>query len=140
MNFQVGQFWQYVHLIRANPYRHGSLFACLFLYDVYITSKYSFLCPFFIYIFKIFSWFEVWYFSPLNTWKQQDFGFACIQGGQTSKFKLRKNIAFYYFGKRHDIKQCTAFKNHFLKTTAIWDTILDLVESGHLKKFLIRSF
>ena len=57
-----------------------------------------------------FSWFEVWYISPLNTWKQQDLGFACILGGKTSKFKSRKNLLqTYYFGKRHEIKQCTLY-------------------------------
>ena len=82
----------------------------------------------FMKVFTIFSSFEVWYISPLNTWKQQDLGFACFQGGKTSKFKSRKNrlkstfshIFFYrtyYFGKRHDMKQCTTFKNHFLKNT-----------------------
>ena len=29
----------------------------------------------------------------------------------------------YYFGKRHDMKQCTTFKNHFWKTPAIWNTL-----------------
>ena len=82
----------------------------------------------FMKVFTIFSSFEVWYISPLNTWKQQDLDFACFQGGKTSKFKSRKNrlkstfshIFFYrtyYFGKRHDMIQCTTFKNHFLKNT-----------------------
>ena len=30
--------------------------------------------------FMIFSWFEVWYISPLNTRKQKGLGFAIIQG------------------------------------------------------------
>ena len=82
----------------------------------------------FMKVFTIFSSFEVWYISPLNTWKQQDLDFACFQGGKTSKFKSRKNrlkstfshfffYRTYYFGKRHDMIQCTTFKNHFLKNT-----------------------
>ena len=82
----------------------------------------------FMKVFTIFSSFEVWYISPLNTWKQQDLDFACFQGGKTSKFKSRKNrlkstfshfffYTTYYFGKRHDMIQCTTFKNHFLKNT-----------------------
>ena len=82
----------------------------------------------FIKVFMIFSSFEVWYISPLNTWKQQDLNFACFQGGKTSKFKSRKNrlkstfshfffYRTYYFGKRHDMIQCTTFKNHFLRNT-----------------------
>ena len=89
----------------------------------------------FMKVFTIFSSFEVWYISPLNTWKQQDLGFACFQGGETSKLKSRKNRLkstfikkqFYrtsYFGKRHDMKQRTTFKNHFWKTPAIWDTLI----------------
>ena len=42
-----------------------------------------------------FSWFEVWYISLLNTWKQHDLGFACIQGEKTSNSNIEnidKNI------------------------------------------------
>ena len=104
---------------------------CLHYIKIFLFMSSIHLCPFtqcFMKVFTIFSSFEVWYISPLNTWKQQDLGFACFQGGKTSKFKSRKNrlkstfshIFFYrtyYFGKRHDMKQCTTFKNHFLKNT-----------------------
>ena len=57
--------------------------------------------------------------------KQQDLSFACIQGGEMSNFKSRKNranslfgsISFYrtyYFCKRHDMIQCTTFKNIYI--------------------------
>ena len=56
--------------------------------------------------FIIFYCFEVWYISPLNTWKQQDLTFACIHVGKMSIFKWRKNrgrspfstISFYMSG------------------------------------------
>ena len=102
-------------------------------YDVYITSKYSFLCPLpfmwfkqcFMKVFMIFFLvlkFDI-SFSPLNTWKQQDLGFACIHRGKMSNFKSRKKSPFrpisiyrsYHFGKRHDMIQCTTFQNFFLK-------------------------
>ena len=41
-------------------------------------------------VLTIFSWFEVWYISPLNTWKQQDLGFAYIKGGKMSNLKSKK--------------------------------------------------
>ena len=44
--------------------------------------------------FMILSWFEVWYVSPLNTWKQQDLGFACIQGVKLQIKKKSKKIPF----------------------------------------------
>ena len=74
-----------------------------------------------------FSWFEVWYISPLKTWKQQDLGFACIEGREISKWnqeEIGENsplVKFfyrtYYLVKRHDMKPCTTFKNHFCKNT-----------------------
>ena len=70
----------------------------------------------FMKVFTIFSWFEVWYISPLNTWKQQDLGFACFQGGKTSKFKSRKNrlkstFSHIFFYRTYYFMMCTLPKN-----------------------------
>ena len=51
--------------------------------------------------------------------------FACIQGEKLQSLNQEKidenSLIFlyrtYYFGKRHDMKECTSFKKHFLKNT-----------------------
>ena len=111
-----------------------SVFACLFFmmctlhqnFPFYILIPFMYFKKCFMKVFMIFSWFENWYISPLNTWKQQDLGFACIQGGkcQTSiQEKIEENpllvlflfTSLYYFGKRHKMIKCTTFKYIFLK-------------------------
>ena len=88
-------------------------------YDVYITSKYSFLCRFSINVLS-----TVFYESFYDFF--HNLKFDIFPPSKTSKFKSRKNrgkspfspISFYstyYFGKRHDMIQCTTFKNMFLK-------------------------
>ena len=77
-------------------------------------------------------------------------GFACIQGGKTSKFKSRKNrrkltfipIFFYrtyYFVKRHDMKQYTTFKIILGKTPAIWDTLMIIVLNNMIDDFYVTT-
>ena len=58
----------------------------LFMYFFYLFGLNSVLWKFLRFYFD---WkFDI--FPQLNTWKQQVLGFACIQGGKTSKFKSRK--------------------------------------------------
>ena len=65
-----------------------SLFTCLFfiMCTLHQTIPFYILFPFmcfkqcFMKVFMIFSWFEVWYISPLNTRKQKGLGFKIIQG------------------------------------------------------------
>ena len=67
-------------------------------YDLYITSKYSFLCPFsfmcfkkcFIIFFMIFLDFQFDVF-PLEYMKNKEIGFSFIQVGNMSNFKSRNN-------------------------------------------------
>ena len=66
---------------------------CTLHKDIPFYVLFPFMCfkQRFMKVFIIFSWFEVWYISPLNTWKQQNLGFACIQGVKMLIFKSRKN-------------------------------------------------
>ena len=103
---------------------------CVHYIKIFLFMSLFHLCPLSSVLWKFLQFFLHLKFdnSPLNTWKQRDLDFACFQGGKTSKFKSRKNglkstfspIFFnrtYYHGKRHDMKQCTTLKNHFLKNT-----------------------
>ena len=79
---------------------------------------------------SFYDFFFIWsliYFS-LEYMKTTRSWFCVFSRGKTSKFKSRKNrlkstfsnfffYRTYYFGKRHDMIQCTTFKNHFLKNT-----------------------
>ena len=72
--------------------------------------------------------------SPLKTWKQQDLGFAVLKGEKFQSWKFTFCQFFYmtyYSGKRHDMKQCTTFKNHFLKNTCYL---------GHSKLVITKPF
>ena len=70
-------------------------------YDLYITSKYSFLCPFsfmcfkkcFIIFFMIFLDFQFDVF-PLEYMKNKEIGFSFIQVGNMSNFKSRNNWVY----------------------------------------------
>ena len=127
----------------------GSLYACLFFImcdyiKIFLFMSFFHFCvkQCFMKVFIIFSWFEVWYIFPLKTWKQQDLGFACIQGEKMSIFKSRKNgknpILFlftYYFGERHDmIIQCITFKKILLKN------VCNLRHSNAYNELIKRMF
>ena len=55
-------------------------------------------------VFMIFSWFEVWYVSSLNTWKQQDLGLnefkgeKCQSSNQEKKGEYPLLVLFLFIG------------------------------------------
>ena len=92
------------------------LYGAYVLYiKIFLLYPFPFMCikQCVLKVFKIFSWFEVWYISPFE-YKQQDLGFAFIQGRKMSNFKTIKNrekfpfspISLYKpynFGKMHNM-------------------------------------
>ena len=69
----------------------------IFLQDllkIFLFMSFFHLCALNSVLSKKKSLFLVWYISTLNTWKQQDPGFACIQGG---KFQIKKKIVKIHF-------------------------------------------
>ena len=57
----------------------------------YVLIPFMFFKQCFMNFFMIFSSFEVWYISPLNTCKTKILLYSCIYGGNMSNFKWRKN-------------------------------------------------
>ena len=82
---------------------------------------------------------KVWYISPLNTWEKKKilvlhvFKVGGIQSsnqekiGENSLLVLFFSTEPFYFGKRHDMKQCTTLKFFFFFKPEIWDTLLHIV-------------
>ena len=118
----------------------GSLFACLFFYDVYIHYIKIFLFMSFFHYERFYDFFLDLKFDifSLECMKTIRSWFCLNSRGKNFKVQIKKNrwkftfipIIFYstyYFDKRHDMKQCTTFKNHFLKNTC---------NLGHSKLFM----
>ena len=90
---------------------------------VYQNIPFYILFPFMC--FKQYKFYDIILDLKFDTRKQQEFGFACNQGGKTSKLKSRKKsvqisllvliFTGHIFGKRHDMKQCTTSKIIFEK-------------------------
>jgi hypothetical protein len=98
---------------------------CTLHQDIPLYVLFPFMCfqKCFMTIFKKISWFEVWYICPLNTWKPQDLGFACIQGGKLSIFKSRKNRKNFHKSLWYYV-QLYNYKIFFWKMPASWDTLV----------------
>ena len=83
-----------MHIKVKNPtiYIKGSLFACLFIYHMYISSKYSFFCHFS-------------HLCALNSFMKVFTGFFLIWS------------LLYFTLEYMKTTRCTTFQNNFLKNT-----------------------
>ena len=115
-------------------YIRGSLFACLFFYDMYTThyiKLFLFICfkQCFMKVFTIFSWFKVWYiiFPPWIHENNKILVFHVFKG-EKLEVQINKKI-----GKNSLL---TSFKK---KTPAIWDTLMSTADVRKKVKFKTTS-
>ena len=123
--------------VLEGPYLHAYFFMmCTLHQNILFYIIFSFMCfkQCFLKVCTIFSWFEVRYIFPLNTWKQQDLGFVFKEEKlPRSNKKKSVKIPFYSYFFLQDL---LFWQKAFIEKSAILDTVCTYVSYKVRMSFL----